>query len=95
MYKGFSRLRVGTTEIVDDTIQFDLYVPHSLVNREFRIYKIESKIVSLLHNKPVEVGIGNLYYSSGQFIQLPPISGYSQYKMIFTIVQGVSSIGRR
>lgn len=93
IYKGFTKLKYGNSSVIQENIIIDVYVPHRLVREDMRIYEIENKIVALIDR--LSVGIGYLDYVDGQFIQLPPISGYSQYKMVFTMQEGRPIYGRR
>lgn len=91
LYKGYTKIRGISSVVRQEAIIMDLYVPHRLVREDFRIYQIENKVVALLDK--MRIGIGCLDYSEGFFIQLPPISGYSQYKMTFVMVEGRSRLG--
>jgi hypothetical protein len=71
----------------------DIYIPHALVDRSGRVYQVENKIVALLDK--MSIGIGYLDYVEGQFIQMPAVSGYAQYKMVFAIQEGRPSYARR
>lgn len=93
LYKGYTKLRYLDSATVQEIIQMDIYVPFALVDRGGRVYQIENKIVALLDK--MGIGIGYLDYSEGQFIQLPAISGYAQYKMIFTLQEGRPNYAKR
>lgn len=93
IYKGFTKLRFLDSATVQESIQMDIYIPFALIDRGGRVYQIENKIVALLDK--MGIGIGYLDYTEGQFIQLPPISGYSQYKMIFTVQEGRPNYAKR
>lgn len=93
IYKGYTKLRFLDSATIQETIQIDIYIPHSLVDRSGRVYQVENKIVALLDR--MGIGIGFLDYTEGQFIQLPAISGYTQYKMVFVIQEGRPNYARR
>lgn len=93
LYKGYTKLNSFDSVVIQETIQIDLYVPFALVDKSGRVYQIESRIVSLLDK--MLIGMGYLDYVEGQFIQLPAISGYAQYKMIFTLREGRPNYAKR
>jgi hypothetical protein len=92
LYKGYTKLRYLDSATIQETIQMDIYVPFSIVGRDGRVYQIENKVVALLDK--MGIGIGYLDYSEGQFVQLPAISGYAQYKMIFVLQEGRPNYAR-
>lgn len=87
LYKNFTKMSLNQTAVRNESIEIDLYVPHKLVRADMRSYLVESKIVDLLENYGI-TSIGFLDYVDGFFVPIPPISGYSLYKMMFTMKQG-------
>lgn len=92
LYKGFAKMAYLGASTIQETIQIDIFVPFALLGRDYRVYQIENKLISLFDR--MSVGIGHLDYSDGQFIQSPSISGYAQYKMLFVIQEGRPNIGK-
>jgi hypothetical protein len=86
LYKEYTKLRVDTSAVRLETLQFDIFVPHRLVREDKRVYKIENKIASLIDGMPL--GIGYLDYVNGSFVKIPNVSGYAMYKMTFSMEEG-------
>lgn len=86
LYKEFSKLRVNTSVVRLETLQFDIYVPHRLVREDKRVYKIENKIVGLIDSMPM--GVGYLDYVNGSFVRIPNVQGYALYRMTFSMEEG-------
>jgi hypothetical protein len=92
LYKSYTKFKIYEPAIRDELIQIDIYCPHELVKEDMRPYDIENIIVTLLEGKVI-TGIGSLLYVDGSFVPLPSVSGYAQYKMIFSMQQGRATQG--
>jgi hypothetical protein len=78
---------------IQEVIQLDFYIPHALVGKVLRVYQVENKVVALIDK--MQLGIGYLDYTDGQFIPMPPISGYAHYKMVFVLEEGRPNFAKR
>lgn len=93
LFKSYSKISYGQNFALLDNIEIDIYVPHTLMKDDYRVYDIEDKIVSLIDDKKLNA-LDSLEYVQGNFVPLTPISGYVSYKMTFAIKQGRSTYGR-
>lgn len=82
VYKGQFKLKSRNSIAMKNLVIMDLYVPNRLVEDDFRVYTLENKIANILDGMPI-TPMSELDYSEGKFIPLPPVSGYSHYKMTF------------
>jgi hypothetical protein len=43
MYKHHTRLKIETSAIRLEAVQFEIYVPHRLIREDMRVYQLENK----------------------------------------------------
>lgn len=91
LYKEFTKLRTNPSAVRLETLQFDIYVPHNLVRKDKRVYKLENKIVGLIDGMPL--GIGYIDYVNGTFVRIPNVAGYAMYRMTFAMEEGRRVVG--